>query len=244
MTYTPAPVSQPPARSGWSGGRVFSVVLGAVLLLVALALVVGSTVALVWWGTQRTDGYLTSGTVRFTSAGYAVTSDRIELAGTGRELDRLLGTVRIRATSSQPDQGVFVGIAPADSVDGYLTGVAHSTVHRFQDRGRVSYHQVAGGSPPAPPVGRAFWAVSAAGPGTQTVTWKARSGTWSIVLMRPDAAQGVSVRADLGATVPGLPWLAGGVLVLGVLIGLGAMLLLVVPLRRVGRQLDPSATRY
>jgi len=244
MTYTPAPVGQPPARSGWSGGRVFSVVLGAVLLLVALALVVGSTIALVWSGTQRTGGYLTSGTVRFSSGGYAVTSDRIELAGTGRELDRLLGTVRIRATSVQSDQGVFVGIAPAESVDGYLAGVAHSTVRRFEDHGRVSYHQVSGGSPATPPVGQSFWTVSAVGPGTQTVTWKARSGTWSIVLMRPDGAPGVSVRADLGATVPALPWLAGGVLLLGVLIGAGAVLLLVIPLRRVGRQLDPSATRY
>jgi hypothetical protein len=46
-----------------------------------------------------------------------------------------------------------------------------------------------------------------------------------VVIMRADGAPGVTARVQVGATLPGLPWIAGGVLAAGVvLLGVGGLL--------------------
>jgi hypothetical protein len=80
----PPAMDQPPPRSrrsGWTGGRVASVVAGSLLGLIALGLLAAGVAGLVWNGTQRDDGYLTSSTVAFRSAGYAVSGDRVRVGG-------------------------------------------------------------------------------------------------------------------------------------------------------------------
>ena len=55
----------------------------------------------------------------------------------------------------------------------------------------------------------------------QTITWPLENGDWTLVVMAPDGSQDVSVRADVGATAPGLQ-----ALWIGVLAGSGLFLLL------------------
>jgi hypothetical protein len=57
---------------------------------------------------------------------------------------------------------------------------------------------------PAAPVSMTFWVAHVAGTGTQTLDWAAPAGNWVIVAMNRDAAAGLTVRADAGATRPGL----------------------------------------
>lgn len=49
----------------------------------------------------------------------------------------------------------------------------------------------------------------------------------------PGASPGLALRADIGATLPGLPWLAAGALAVGVLLAASGVLLIVIPVRRV-----------
>jgi hypothetical protein len=77
-----------------------------------------------------------------------------------------------------------------------------------------------GGAPAAPPANARFWVASAAGTGSQALTWSVKSGRWAVVVMRPDGARGVSADLAAGAKLPALLWASIVVLVLG-LLGLG-----------------------
>jgi hypothetical protein len=45
--------------------------------------------------------------------------------------------------------------------------------------------------------------------------WKPANGSWTVVVMNADGQPGIDVRADLGARVPAVPWIAVGVLAAG-----------------------------
>jgi hypothetical protein len=53
--------------------------------------------------------------------------------------------------------------------------------------------------------------------------------------MNQDASAGLTVRAEAGISALALPWLAGELLAAGVLIGLAAGALIIVPLRLASR---------
>jgi hypothetical protein len=179
----------------------------------ALAAIAGGGAAIVYDQTQRdANGYLMTDAETFSTGTYALVSDSYR-AGTASDLVVLrdiLGTVRIHADSSTP---LFVGIAPADSVSAYLGGAQHAVVSDFD--GKESPEIVGEGPPSAPPAEQTFWAVSAAGTGPQTVSWEPRDGSWRIVVMKPDASQGVTADISLGAKIPDLLWIGVGVLVFG-----------------------------
>src|SRR4051794_39558486 len=123
MTATPSaawipPPPPPPAR--WGAGRVIAVVLGGLLLLPALGLLVGGGLLLWADGPARADdGYLYSAEDSFSTPGYAMVSQRIDLA-TGADwvpLSAALGTTRVQLTGAKD---VFVGIAPLAAGQAYL----------------------------------------------------------------------------------------------------------------------------
>jgi len=75
------------------------------------------------------------------------------------------------------------------------------------------------------------WAARAQGTGTLTLTWAVRDGGWTVVVMNADARPGLSVRAEAGLSALALPWLAGELLGVGLLTGVAAAVLIVVPVR-------------
>jgi hypothetical protein len=114
----------------------------------------------------------------------------------------------------------------------YLGSVAHANVQDIDfDPFRVTYRPVTGGPPQAPPTQQHFWAASASGVGTQTVTWKVRDGDWSVVLMNADGSRGVVADVDLGARLSFLLWVAIGSLIGGVLVVAGSTALVVLAAR-------------
>ena len=52
-----------------------------------------------------------------------------------------------------------------------------------------------------------------------------------VVVMNSDGSSGVTVRADAGVSSPALPWLAGELLAAGVMVGVLAAALIVIPIR-------------
>lgn len=229
----PSPVEPAPVdpASGWVTGRIVSVCPGSLLALVAIGMLAGGG-ALAWLDHSQRDaaGYLTSPVRTFATSTSALTTDRIHLgATTDVAPSSFLGTIRIRATATDPAQPVFVAIGPHDSVDRYLQGVSHVTITGWVGQSTDSQETV-GSAPTVPPTSAGIWVRSASGVGTQSIRWKPTGGAWTVVVMRPDGAPGVSVAADLGATLPELVWASAGILVVGGVLLIGALALIVVPI--------------
>jgi len=218
-----------------SAGRVILIVLGSIGVLVGLALLVGGGFLLWADRTQREDGYLTTPTERFATPTYALTRTRLEIdtEGEGWVLNESwFGKIRIRGESSE-DKTLFIGIGPQAEVARYLGTVAHANVQDIDfDPFRATYLSVSGDAPQAPPTDQSFWAASASGVGTQTLTWKVREGDWSVVLMNADGSRGVAADVDLGAKLSFLLWVAIGLLIGGVLVSGGSAALIVLAARR------------
>jgi hypothetical protein len=215
----PAPGSPGlPRRTGWTVGRIVGVVAGSCAVLLSLVLLPGGGTLLVADNVARDGGYVTTVERPVHSSGYAVAMSSVVLdapVATANVPARFLGDVRIRVTSTRPGVPVFVGIAPASQVDGYLAGVARSEPAAREVRDR----EIAGGAPASTPSSQGFWVDTASGTGAQELVWTPTVGTWSVVLMNADASAGVAASVSAGAT---LPWL-GTVGV--VLIIIGALLL-------------------
>ena len=217
-----------------SAGRVILIVLGSIGVLLGLALLAGGGFLLWADRTQREDGYLTTPTERFATPTYALTRTRLEVDtdGAGWVLnDSWFGKVRIRGESAG-GKTLFMGIGPEAAVAKYLGPVAHANVEEIDfDPFRVTYLPVTGGTPQGPPTEQRFWAASASGVGTQTLTWKVREGDWSVVLMNSDGSRGVAANIDVGAKMSFLLWVAIGGLLGGVLVTGGSAALVVLAAR-------------
>ena len=217
--------------SGWTAGRIVALCLGSLLGLVSIGMLAGGG-AIAWLDhTQRdASGYLTSPTRTFTTSTYAITTDRIDLGNTtDLAPSSILGTVRIRATATDPTRSSFIGIGRHDAVDRYLSGVGHVTIASLTG-GVTSYHRYPGAAPAVPPTAMSAWVRSAYGPGTQSVTWKPSGGDWTVVAMRPDGGRALSITADVGATVPALGWIDAAILMAGGMLLIAAILLVTLPI--------------
>jgi hypothetical protein len=232
--WTPAP----PNRMG--PGRIVALVFGIVLLLPAAGLLLAGG-ALLWADTgNRSDGYLFSETDSFATDGYALVSERIDLA-TGADwlpISSALGTARAEVTSTDPDADVFVGIAPLAQGAAYLSDVERAVI---DDLGTTSIDEVPvpGGEPSGPPGDEDFWVAQVSGSGTQQLDWEPAEGNWLFVVMNEDGSSGISVDARIGAEVPALGGLAWALLGVGLLFLVVGLLLVVLALRR-----RPAAAGY
>ena len=222
-----SPSGQAAERAGWTVGRVMALAAGSVLVLASVVLLGGSG-AVAWADHEQQGGYLSTGTATYSTGGYALAGDPVRLPGGWSWLGWLVGDVRIRVTATSPARPVFVAIAPAADVSRYLTGISYLTVTAFGDQDVAQHLGIAA---PAPPATALDWSAQAEGTGSQTLRWTARTGDWMAVVMNPDGSPGVAVRTDVGVFAPALPWLAGELLVGGVIAGLIGAALIVIPVR-------------
>ncbi|HEX6519437.1 MAG TPA: hypothetical protein VF070_05395 [Streptosporangiaceae bacterium] len=218
-----------PTRSGggWTAGRVMTLVLGSVLALISLGLLGGGGTLM--WADQalRHDGYVTTGTTTYSSTGYALASERVDL-GWGWLLTGLIGDVRLRVTATDSGRSVFVAIGPADQVSAYLSGAEYTTVTSTGTSGLVSHHGIV---KPVPPRTTGIWTAQVAGSDTQALRWTAHSGDWMAVAMNPDGSAGLAVRADAGVSAPWLFRLAVELIIGGIMAGALSAALIWVPVR-------------
>jgi hypothetical protein len=209
-----------PVRAPIGAGRIAAAtVVGLIALLVGAAGVTG-----VWAIVGKSDHtYISTGTHRYAASGRAIVSDPLHV---GRIPDWLTARIRV-ATTSAGGKATFVGVARKTDVDRYLARVAHSTVEDVDySPFKVAYGTIAGSAVPARPSAQAFWAVSAVGRGTQTVTWKIREGQWRVVVMNADGSPKVAADAKVGASVAHA--LVYTLVLLGLAVALGALVVLLV----------------
>ncbi|MEU4541660.1 DUF4389 domain-containing protein [Streptosporangium sp. NPDC023825] len=186
----------------WSAGAATAAVLGSLLAFCALGATAAGTGTLMLDSTRGPDGFVDTGIERVSTSTYALTVERVEIAGQGVGfVSDAVGPLRVQVTGV--DRPVFVGIAPHREVATYLDGVAHDQVTRLvvsrgPDDGARPV-RVPGRAPVIRPGTQPFWTAQAEGIGRQTLTWDIRPGEWALVVMNADASAQVSADVRLGA---------------------------------------------
>jgi Domain of unknown function (DUF4389) len=182
--------------SGSRAGSVVLLILGSLMGLLGLAVLTAGTALAAVSASQSEEGFATPRAV-FSVGSYAVTSPGIEIAGDAAIPTSLpfdIATFRLQATAADPDEAVFIGIAPRADVERYLESVHHSEVRDIDYRPfSVEYRDVQGTEEPERPDTQDFWIESASGEGPQQVAWRPQVGDWSVVVMNADASEGVDV---------------------------------------------------
>jgi hypothetical protein len=210
---------------------------GSLLALLALGLVIGGVLLVLAHGTARDSaGFYTSDTERFSTPTYALTAEGMQIGdiqGDGADwaIDAIGATMRVRA--SQPDGApLFIGIAPEQAVDRYLTQVAHDEVSDVHS-GPFTYDSVrrGGSATPGVPANASFWAATATGPGTQALTWKPDVGRWAVVVMNADGSRRVAADVSVGAKTGVLLPVGIGLFALSLLVVIAAAALFALALR-------------
>ncbi len=230
--------AQTPQRS--NGGRIAAAVTAGITGLIALALLAGGSTVLVANSVLKdSDGYLSTGTERFSTDAHAITVNDLDLDVDTDAPDFLVtrddyGKIRLRVTS-QSGKPVFVGIAPTNEVNAYLNGVATDEVEDVEfDPFRADYRAHSGVRSPALPAEQRIWDASAQGDGTQTLNWSVKDGNWSVVVMNADGSEGVAAGVKAGAKLPFLSEIGFGTLGIGLIFLAATAVLIVVAVRPPG----------
>ena len=228
-------------------GRIVMIVVGALLALLGFGLLAGSTVGVLAYATQRSDGYFRTGEVRLATATYAITSDRVDLESDPGDADWLidrgaLGSVRLSIDPGESGTPVFAGIGPSAAVAAYLAGVSHDVIRDFElSPDRVLYRRVPGEATPTAPEDQPFWVAQVTAVQADELTWEVDSGDWTVVLMNADASRGVDVDARMGIKVDWLLPALIGIAALGLVLLAGGAVLVIVGSRGEARAAGPGA---
>jgi hypothetical protein len=221
-------------------GKIFAVVFGALLLLVAAAVFAGGFA--IANADQDADDFFVSEANRLEIGSYAIVVDSVVVdEAPSWVFDWLTDVldVRIAATSSTGDD-LFMGMADSADVEAYLDGVAYDEVITLElDPVEVGYRSHAGAAALAVPGEQGFWVVAAEGAGTQTLDWVIESGTWSFLLANADAGSGVSADLVFGvkiANITTVMWVGFGI---GLILAFIGLALLIAGLRSPREQQTP-----
>ena len=229
--------------------KIVGIVVGALLVIIGLALLAPGGFLLWAYGTQRdSSGFFETSNRVISSNGYALVTPDVDV-NAGSELGDWIPTgatavVRIRAasTGSAP---LFLGIGPTDQVSRYLGDVDHDEVTNFGWlSAAVEYAHVGGGAPSSPPGEQAFWVARQEGPRIQTLEWEVQDGNWTAVIMNGDASAPVIANVSLGARFGALLPIGIGLSVAGVVLLIAGIVLIILgakPSRREPQAQPPYA---
>jgi hypothetical protein len=229
--HSPAPVPRTRQRTG---RHVAAIVIGGLALLPGLGMLAGGTALAVGQAVATDDnGYFTATLDRIESDGVAVASTDLFTEDIDADepwvLDWLDLDVRLRVDGAGSTDDVFVGVARTADIAAYLDDAPHTVVVDIDDH-TPRYRQV-GGSELVPPVGspldQDFWVATASGSGEQELTWQARGGRWSIVVMNADGSPGVAADVQIGGRSDAITPIAVTLLAIGGIVVLTGVALIV-----------------
>ena len=217
MTATATTAASPIRRR--SRPRALAMTLAA---LAVLLLLIGGALVTIHLTQRDDDGYFSSSTFRLAAPGYAITSQQLDLAGSGhvnlaRDAAELSGNLRIQATATER-KPIFLGIARERDADRYLEGVARNEVVNAAG-GATSTVTHPGRTPASAPTDQRIWQASATGTGSRTMTWKIRPGRWTVAIMNADASKGVQANIQIGLKTRLFLWIGLASLASGLVLG-------------------------
>lgn len=193
-----------PVRRTRTAGHIVAIVIGCLALVPGLAMVAGGGAIAVGQAVATDeDGYFRFTLDRVESSGVAIATtdlwlDDVEGDASPWLLDWLDLDLRLRVEGANATDDVFVGIARSADVERYLSATTFSEMVELDER-TPTYREVSGNSSIDPPNDQDFWTVTASGPGEQELTWAARGGRWSVVVMNVDGSPTVLADVEVGA---------------------------------------------
>jgi hypothetical protein len=219
-------------RTGW---HIAAIIAGCFMVLPSLGMLAGGTTLAIANSVATDDGYFDVTLDRLESDGVAVAAvDLWEEAAEDEDwpwvLDFIDLDIRLRVDGIRATDDVFVGIARSDDVEGYLDDAAFSELIDFDHRDPDYVEHGGAGTVPAP-AEQDFWTASATGDGEQELTWEARNGRWSVVVMNADGTPGVEADVEVGVRSDVVTPIAVTLIVLGGIGTLAAIALIVVGAR-------------
>jgi len=196
--------------------------LGITGALVAAGLLIGGG-TLLWVDTAMTDseGFINSKPVELKTGTYAITTPpaEVEMEIPGPIDAGPVATLRVSAENRDPEKGVFIGLAEATDLDGYLSDVAYDEIVELEaEPFEVTLVTHPGVAAPQTPTAQAFWTASTHGIGPQTLTWDVESGDYTVVLMNEDASSGVEVETVVSTRIPVIRPVGTSLLIAGVVV--------------------------
>ena len=219
-----------------SPGRLGAIITGGAIASIATLVLAGGAGAHWLEDRKDADGYYTTSASasRPTRTRSRPRTSTSMMACPGRPPTTASVRFKVRSDDAKP---VFVGVARTRDVDAYLDRSAHATLTDFDVDPFVADYRTTGGlTAPAAPGTQPIWAAKATGTGTQTLTWDAEDGDWSVVVMNADGSAGVDTDISVGAEVPIVGDLATGLTIGGISgLGIGVALIaggLITPRRR------------
>ncbi len=227
------PIAAPRKRSA---GHIVAIVIGCLTLLPGLGILTGGTaLAIAQAAATDDDGYFRFTLDRVESDGVAIATTHLWLDDVDNEagpwvFDWLDLDLRLRVEGAAATDDVFVGIARSADVQRYLSRIDHTEVTGLDNR-TPEYRQIAGISTIESPLDQDFWTVSTSGEGEQELTWDARGGRWSVVVMNADGSPDVSADIEVGARSDAVTPIAITLIVFGGLTTGLAIALIVIGLR-------------
>jgi hypothetical protein len=186
--------------------------IGASLVAILGAIVLAAGATAIWAHTSKRDdnGYFSANAHRYQTQTRAIATDSITVGSYVPTW--LAGKVRLDISGAKP---LFVGIAPKATVDAYLVRVEHTDATNLDlDPFKVTYVDQTGTVKPGAPAREPFWTATVSGTSTP-LTWKLRSGTWSIVVMNADGSRDVAATIGVGVKVPAALWVGIGLSLFG-----------------------------
>ena len=192
----------------------------------------GGAIALAQAVATDDDGYFNFTLDRIESDGVAVATTDMWLGDVEGDaspwvLDWLDLDLRLRVDGANTTDDVFVGIARTADVERYLAATDHTLVVEV-DNHTALYREIGGTRQIASPLDQQFWTASTSGTGEQELTWEARGGRWSVVVMNTDGSPLVSADVEIGARSGAITPIAITLLVIGGIVTAAAITLIVV----------------
>jgi len=150
-------------------------------------------------------------------------------------------TVKLVGGSNDPSKELFIGIARDTDASEYLNSVEYDRLlfdPSWNDESsgispgphggiRFSVSRIThpGVAPSQAPGSLWFWEASATGSGPQTILWEPHAGSFWVVVMNADGSKDVDLNMRLGAKIPILRIIGGGLLAGGfIILGVGGFI--------------------
>ncbi len=229
------PETPPPPRPRRGAWHIVAIVVGAIMLLPGLGTLTGGIALVVANEVATDDGYFDGTLDRLESEGVAIATVDIwdEVAGDDDwpwVLDWLDLDIRLRVDGAADTDEVFVGIARTADVEEYLGSTRFSELVDIDDRA-PTYIEQQGLLAIESPIDQGFWVENATGEGEQELTWEARGGRWSVVVMNADGSPDVAADVEVGLRSGAVTPIGVTLIVIGGLTALASIVLLVVGIR-------------